>query len=899
MLGLFDDIPAAGGGQRKPVPPAGMALLDTIAGSESPDYNTVHGGGKFNSFADHPRTAVPIASGPNAGKTSSAAGRYQFLGSTWDEVKKETGLTDFSPGSQDQAAWFLADKTYRQKTSGRDLAQDLETAKTNPEFANGIGKMLSGVWTSLPGGIEPNKATNSFAARLAGGSSPTGPTEVSSQSRRLGLFDDIPASSPAGTGPPAGTANALSADPSGGRFSDNAGENFRVAREGVSEPAPPKTGILEAGARGAATGITANFYDELRGLMEAGGLNPNDPASLSSLISGAYKYWTGDPDAAKKYEAGAGRERELTKRAEADQPIASLAGNVVGGIALPLGTAARGATLADRATQGARIGAAVGGLSGVGGGEDTAGRLTGGAVGTGAGAILGTVAPAVVEGVARGVRNAATPIANTVRGIRDPEGEAARRTTLAIQRDIKADPQAAARLTPSEFAASVQSGGPATLMDLGGETTRGLARSAANTSPEGRALLNTKINERFEGQTGRVTGWLNDTFHYPDAHAQQQAIEQVAKSVNKPAYARAYRDGDQPIWSPELQRLVGSPDVVDAMRNAAEKGKSRAIAEGMGGFNSSVQISPTGVVEFTKGKNGVPTYPNLQFWDYTKRALDDQAKQLARTGRDSEAGVVKQLAFQLRSELDNAVPSFAQARAGAAHFFGAENALEAGQNFVMANFQNSAVRQQLAKMSATERQLFQDGFVSRYIETLNKIGDRRSILNQVTDNPAAREKLSIVLGPQKANELEAGLRAEGIMDFARKAVQGNSTTARQLTELGLAGGTYGIGTGFDVMNPNPSALMSAALVYGAARGRTKINEGLSSRVAEMLVSNDPRLLLKGLKIVSSNQNMLNSLRSFDKAIARSGSQQTPGALPPIQAAGIGRASDDQQQVQGP
>jgi hypothetical protein len=182
-------------------------------------------------------------------------------------------------------------------------------------------------------------------------------------------------------------------------------------------------------------------------------------------------------------------------------------------------------------------------------------------------------------------------------------------------------------------------GGPAKIMDIGGETTRALARSASNTSPDGRQLLNNTINDRFEGQTGRVTKWLDDTFNYPNAHAQQQAIEQTAKNVNRPAYAKAYQEGDRPIWSPELQRLVGSPDVVDAMRNAAEKGKSRAIAEGIGGFNSSVQISPSGVVEFTKGKNGVPTYPNLQFWDYTKRALDDQAKSLARAGADGQAGV--------------------------------------------------------------------------------------------------------------------------------------------------------------------------------------------------------------------------------------------------------------------
>jgi hypothetical protein len=796
-------------------------------------------------------------------------------------VKQEAGLPDFSPASQDQGAWFLANKTYQQKT-GRDLAQDLQKSPRATRTPLRVSaRCLSGVWTSLPGGIEPNRATGSFASRYDGG---TMPTDLSAQSRRsMGLFDDLvpqgQVASPPDAGPPSATSGGQPAP--------------RVAREGMSEPAPAPTGALEAGARGAAMGVTANFYDELRGLMEAGGLNPKDPASLSSLLSGAYKYWTGDEKAAEKYDQTVARERGLTSKAEADQPVASIAGNIAGGVALPLGAAARGATLAERTTQGARVGAAVGGLSGVGAGDDTAGRVIGGAAGAGTGAVLGAVAPAAIEGVVQGARGVATPIANAVRGIRDPESEAARRVALAIQRDISADPQAAARLTPAEFGASVQSGGPAKIMDIGGDTTRALARSSANTSPEGRTILNNTINDRFEGQSERVKGWLNDTFNYPSAHAQQQAIEQTAKAVNRPAYAKAYQDGDKPLWSPELQRIVGSPDVVDAMRNAAEKGKSRAIVDGFGGFNSSVQISPSGVVEFTRGKNGQPTYPNLQFWDYTKRALDDKAKALARSGYDSEAGVVKQLAGQLRGELDNMVPSFAKARAGAANFFGAENALEAGQNFVMQNFQTPAVRQQLAKMSPTERGLFQDGFVSRLMDTLDKTGDRRSVLNTIAANPAAREKLNLVMGPQRASELEAGLRAEGIMDLARKSVQGNSTTARQLAELGLAGGTYGIATGGDVLNPNPTAIMNAAIVYGAARGRTKINEGLARKVAEMLTSSDPNVLLKGIKVVTKNQAMLTSMRNADAAISRVGSQQAPG-LPALQAAGIGRADDNQQ-----
>jgi hypothetical protein len=42
----------------------------------------------------------------------------------------------------------------------------------------------------------------------------------------------------------------------------------------------PDRGVMDATARGVAQGFTANFGDEIRGLVEASGANPDDPASL-------------------------------------------------------------------------------------------------------------------------------------------------------------------------------------------------------------------------------------------------------------------------------------------------------------------------------------------------------------------------------------------------------------------------------------------------------------------------------------------------------------------------------------------------------------------------------------------------------------------------------------------
>jgi muramidase (phage lysozyme) len=187
------------------------ALLDTIAGPESAgQYDVIYGGSRFSDFSDHPRQSVPIGSGPNKGKTSSAAGRYQFLSSTWDEYASKLGLKDFSPKSQDAAAWALAADRYEAAT-GRNLNADVRS--TNPDVIAGIGRALSGTWTSLPGGIEQSLRSGEFtsafqtnvAAKTGAGSLPNTAPVPSSRP------DTLPSRAPAPTSRPSTERSSIPA----------------------------------------------------------------------------------------------------------------------------------------------------------------------------------------------------------------------------------------------------------------------------------------------------------------------------------------------------------------------------------------------------------------------------------------------------------------------------------------------------------------------------------------------------------------------------------------------------------------------------------------------------------------------------------------------------------------
>lgn len=118
-----------------------QALLRVIRRGEGTadagGYSRLFGGGTFASYADHPRTKVTRTMG---GKpiTSSAAGAYQFLTTTWDETARLMGLKDFSPAAQDLAA------------VGRIAARGALPDALAGRFDAAIAK-IGREWASMPG----------------------------------------------------------------------------------------------------------------------------------------------------------------------------------------------------------------------------------------------------------------------------------------------------------------------------------------------------------------------------------------------------------------------------------------------------------------------------------------------------------------------------------------------------------------------------------------------------------------------------------------------------------------------------------------------------------------------------------------------------------------------------
>ncbi len=664
------------------------------------------------------------------------------------------------------------------------------------------------------------------------------------------------------------------------------GAPTRVIMDMSTAPKPADRGQVDAGARGIANGLTANFSDEIRGLVEANGANPDDPASLYSLIGGALKYWSGDVEAKKRYEATAGRERGLTKAAEEQYPITSVVGNVAGALALPIGAAGQAATLPGRIAAGVGVGAGFGAASGAGEGVGLADTINKTGTGAAVGGVVGGAAVPVIAGLSaagRGIQNAVAPITSAIRGGANPEAQAARNIALARQRDTATGNPG---MTDDAAAIYRQQGEPIINADIGGESVRALARSAANTSPEGRNALNEVISDRYATQQPRIAEWLKTQFDFPDSTATIERLHEAARRTNRPAYAKAYAEG-QAIWDDGLEQLSQAPVMQQAIRMAFVTGRNKAALDGFGPIkNPFVLNRETGVLELQPG-----AIPNLQFWDHVKRNLDKAGN-----------GEGPAFARALRDHLDDIVPSYGDARAGAAKFFGAEDALEAGAKFATMGGTDALkigeARKALARFNPAERKLFETGFVSNLLAKVESLRDGQDVVKNIFNSEFARNQIKLALGENKANALEAKLLVERSMDLIRPAVQGGSDTTRKLMEVGMAGATnpYTLATAVGGISSygsgsvGPGDALAAGLTFAARKGQIKIDGRVAQRVAEMLASDNPNILKAATKMVEKTPVLRELFRRLEIPAARAGGQQSP-VVPAVQAAGVGRAED--------
>lgn len=641
-------------------------------------------------------------------------------------------------------------------------------------------------------------------------------------------------------------------------------------------PAPQMT-QLDAAGQAARAGFLANFNDELAGGRAAAVAGLPQPAqnalnvpsvglagiarAVAPSVGGVRMLaervfpQTFGSRATEAYAPARDVERALDKAAEEQFPNTYLGANIAGSVAMPLGFVGRGAKAAITA------GGASGAASGFGRGEGAEDRLMGAALEGGLGAALGAL-PAVGMGVF-----------NAGQRIVAPQSFAER----VVRRTIEADRARGVEdvLTPADIAAARASGQDIVVGDLGGTGTLRLARAAGNTSEDAAARLRAAADPRYTEQGRRSAGFIEDMFGGDlNMTAANDVLRDTARQVNAPLYRAAYQAGENAnLWNPTLERLSQSPSVQAAIRDAESRAADRAPIEGNIVIRNPFRFDEQGRMVWGTTDDGGQILPNLQFWDQVQRNLREAAEAAA-PGSSRQADL-KALRDRLNRELDTAVPEFGRARGMARQFFGAEDALEAGQTFFRQNreIQLTETRKAFRSMSNPEQELFRRGFASELAGAVLRPADSRDIVKMFEG--ANRRKLEVIMPPDQLRQLEAFVRREGIMNRLRAATQGNSSTAQQLRDMSVgagAGAGVGIFTAADPLTTGGTALLGGLL----ARIRSGVNENVMREVGEILSSSDPDRINKLLSGPNGGA-IMGAMRSLSQAVGAGASPARPAA----------------------
>jgi hypothetical protein len=102
------------------------------------------------------------------------------------------------------------------------------------------------------------------------------------------------------------------------------------------------------------------------------------------------------------------------------------------------------------------------------------------------------------------------------------------------------------------------------------------------------------------------------------------------------------------------------------------------------------------------------------------------------------------------------------------------------------------------------------------------------------------------------------------MDQLRGAM-GNSTTARQLKEMGMAGAA-GAGVGY-ATGDWKAGLTTGLLVRGARAYGAKVDESMAKSMANLLLADDPQKIKMAIAAASRNPKAMETVAAMQKFIA--------------------------------
>ena len=544
---------------------------------------------------------------------------------------------------------------------------------------------------------------------------------------------------------------------------------------------------------------TRMVYDAARGSytsaeLMAGNLQPGRGMSALAGSANGLTFGWGDEIA-----AGLGADPMTVTRGQAttiaanrDHPIATTIGQIAGGasaiipaaVAAPSMAAAAPAARIGAAALGAGVVSAVDGAGNAQPGNRMAAAATSGAIGVGLGGVMAAAAPPIAAGIMSVMKRLKGKDAGIIARALGISPSAAKHVEAAL----KADDFTAA-------AAAMKQAGPQSMLADAGPATAGLLDASVQAGGSASRVVRDAVDTRAAGAYGRLTTVMDDLLGSPEGiKGAASDISRRTAVARDSAYKAAYAK-PRPMVGPESDAIDAVLARVDddTLRAAIKEANAAMRDDGAVNMNILAKIGPDGSVTFSQPLN-------VQQLDYLKRGLGASARKETDplTGTISDAGRrAKGQAADLRKAIADAVPGYGRAVKLGGDKIAEQEALKTGTKLLAPGTTREDVRIMLDGASLEERQAMAKGFRSSIDEVLANVKAYASSphveIKQAQDlvsrlsSTASHEKMTMLLGKTKADDLFKALRTAATQLYLKNATaRGSATASRLITDQGIA-----------------------------------------------------------------------------------------------------------------
>jgi hypothetical protein len=586
----------------------------------------------------------------------------------------------------------------------------------------------------------------------------------------------------------------------------------------ISAP-EPKPQVEPQRLRSAAQGLTLGFGDEIEALVRSKVAGQDFDKTIAQIRSDLAAYREDDPAGALVYEAG---------------------GSMIapgGALKFALG---KSPTLLRVLGATTGVGGVSGGVSALGTGEgniiERSARVP---AGVGFGAVTGPVGYGIGKGLQMGT-NALIDMARRRIG-----GRGAKIVENEIQRIARET-----GMTDDEIFAGVMRG------DILAEnkTIQDIVRAYARGGGEASEILKRSLSKRPEELRGKALEDLNRVL-FPDAQGNVRRVVGEADEVMRKQEGQQYRSAFE-------RGGVITQETLGAIEQGIKRspGAGRALQE--------AYQAQTGKTPFFSIKDGEVVYdraPTLKDAEILMRGLRDLADEAFRGGRGSAGQGFKEAEKILRAEINKSstlferggdtesyggiyrpvVKTVEQTRKQAAKLRSSRDSFDYGKTIFGQNADQVSI--DFERVTPENMKYLRAGVMDA-IRNKMATGNKLTFMKRLSDPQTKEGQILRTIYPQ--DELDGVLDTVGRAARSQEAsgaILGGSGTAPTQMQASRIGSDVSLQEVTSAMTGNPLAIVSAARKMLRSVLPANLTDKQRADVAEVLVSEDPQLVLRALR----------------------------------------------------